>query len=335
MSDITALNEISKNEREITHPDFGTYVIKRPTHGIESKIEDVRTRQMNKDLQTLEIVEDPETGDRERVPAFLSRNNKSKMLSAHGTWTVEDDLKVLESEARYREVCLALDEAGFEGGEKLNTEVGELKARLIARLGSPGEGLKEQVEEILPSLEFVKEGDAFYFDEEIIMGRYAKARKEIHEFARSPIVDEILDETDKLHKRVMLYRKGVSANADLVTLRIREISLFADTLEARAENASRKAKVFYCTFNPTGERSWKSMADLEEEPTLKIRWLLEQIERFERLDFTTEAGRLNRFNFLQPLPAQSSSDASQEAEESSSAGESADNEPTSSSEPSA
>lgn len=333
MSDTVLLDEIAKNERVIEHPEFGRFIIRRPTHGVEAQIETARTRQINRDLQARDVIEDPITGERKEVPAFLTRKARADQLRFHGLWTHEDEYMLEEATDRYRDVAFKLEAEGFEGGWKLDEDLNALREKIRSVLGNKADKHKDAIDTVVPYLLTAAEGERPQ-DQDTGLS-YSEARLKLQKVTKKPEMDRLLNEADRLHRLVSLYNEGVKAQAEMVAYRIREISLFSDTLESRADRAAHVAKVFYCTFTEDHKPVWKTIPDLEKEPSMKLRWLLGEIERFERVEpgeTEEDIRRRERFNFLSPYQGTpESSDDSPEAPSSNLDGDSAEK-PTTSSE---
>lgn len=285
--DVLALNEIVQNKRTIEHPQHGTFVIRRPNFNIEAQIKTAEVRQVNADLQLRTVLEDPDRGTTREVPAILTRKARADQLNFHGLWTDKEIADVEEAVDAYREVCAQLEIAGFEGGWVLEEEIEELQTKLRAAVGD-----SELIKDVAPDLL-----DASTEEE------FAKARSELSLRAKNPEVDDLLENAARVHRLVALYNKGIKAHADFVVRKVRELELFAETVESRAERAVQVAKVFYCAALPNGERPWNTTQELMSESTDKVRWLFSEIERFERMDpgeSAEESRRKERFNFLLP-----------------------------------
>lgn len=298
MHDSKILQEIADNARRISHPEFGEFTISRPTNRIQAEIDTARTRSINRDLQAREIVEDPYTGESKEVPAFLTRSAKAEQLRFHGLWTLENETEIERATEAYRNACFDLDAAGYDGVEPLESGLKEVRTELTAILPAK-EKITEAIKVVAPDLNTAIDGPDLTTDAEI--EKYGAAREVLRKAGKSFQVDSLLERADNLHKLCGLYRNAVKAQAELVAMRIVELGLFADTLEARADKAAQVAKVFYCTKTQDGKRPWSSIADLEQEDLEKIHWLLTEIEKFERIDPSAteeDLRRQDRFNFL-------------------------------------
>jgi hypothetical protein len=293
--DIMLLNDIATNRRTITSDKFGTFVIKRPTYAIESQVEAAKARQTNADLQTRHLIEDPMTGDKREVPAFLSRHAKGKELRFHGLWSDELEEKLNNSAEEYRDVALRLDADGFEGGQALNDSILEVKASLHEIFG---DGMVKEIETVCPTLTRLVDVP---IDMTEAMSVYGKARKALSKAGKSRSVDDLLDAADRNHRLLMLYREGLQAQTTYLAYRINELELFSETIEARSEQAGRIAKVFFCTEDEDGKSPWANMSEMLKVSKEKMAWLLGEIERFERLDpedMDADGPKKDRFNFL-------------------------------------
>lgn len=292
MSDAIKLSELALNQRTISDPKYGEFIVRRPTHRIEADIDSARTRQLNRDLQTREMIPDPETGGQKQVPAYLSRAAKREQLIFHGIWSDNHDFEIQEASEKYQEACYALEMEGFEGAPAMLEELAELRTRLESLVDDPAP-VREAIALLTPEP-----------DLEVSLEDFAVARATLQEAGKSRAMDEALGRADRLHKLAGLYRAGVDAQMELFALRITEFSLFADTLEARADKAAQVAKVFYCALDPsTSKPYFKSLADVEDGDLEMVMWLVGQIERFQRLEpGQTEADleRRERYNFLAP-----------------------------------
>jgi hypothetical protein len=336
-NDAVALNEIATNERVVEHTDFGRFLIRRPTHRVEAEIETARTRQINKDLQAREVVLDP-NGEQKFVPAFLTRGAKAEQLQFHNLWTLENDIAIEEALNRYREVCKELDEAGFEGAWVLDEHLVQLRSDLNRVLGVKADRHADHVSAVAPDLDNLS--TLLQLKSDVVLAAFGEARAALRKAGKCAEMDKLLNEADGLHKLCGLYADGVTAQAELVQLRMIEFGLFADTLEARADKAAQVAKVFYCVLDPrTKKQAYGSVAELEADQIDKVAWLLGEVERFERLDSNLsemEAKKRERFNFLAPLPVRSDkSDALPATETSKPAGDSPEPASTTSTEASA
>lgn len=295
-TDTIILNEIAQNERLIEHSEYGNFLISRPTHRIEADIESYRTRTMNRDLQTRDLLTDPATGEQVAVPAYLTNHAKAEQLKFHGIWTDEDAEKVNEAANDYRDYCALLDREGFEGLVEQEGKVRELRKTATELLGDKAEKYAEALDTVLlePFGVVIEDSEA----------KFGTARAELMKASKTHAMSELLNKAEKLYKISVLCRRAIQAQTSLVALRMREIELFSDTIETRADHAARVAKVFYCTKNPlTKKLYWPTIAELESESSEKIGWLFEQIEKFERLEDLSEEeqSKRERFNFLRHL----------------------------------
>lgn len=321
-NDIIVLNQIAVNERVVEHSEYGNFLISRPTHKILADIESYRTRAMNRDLQTRDVIVDPLTGEKQYVPAYLTHQAKAEQLKFHGIWTDEDVTKLEAASTAFRDICAELEKEGFEGVSKVEARVNELRAKAIEILKDKFE-TDEQVREAVDIIFSLPYG-AIVEDAE---AKFGAARDTLMKASRTHAMSEVVEAAQSVYKQSMLCRRALQAQAELVALRMREIELFRDTVESRADQAARVAKVFYCTKHPlTKKPYWETIADLEAEPSEKIGWIFEQIEKFERLESVSEEEqeRKDRFNFLRflwELPS-ALSDDSPEAEPSKQDGDS-------------
>lgn len=299
MTDKELLNEIALNSREITHPEWGTFIINRPTNRILSQIASTRTRALNRDLQEREKVFDPSTEKYKLVPAFLTKQGKKKILEEFGDWTPEDDEKIKELEQRYRQVCVALEREGFEGVVELNKSYTEALQALQRLLESKSGDYSEELPILFPMDYASPEGE----ETERTPERYAKARASVERKAKDIEVVEVLGIVDKLYKQYDLLMQGIKAQGDLYVKKIEEITLFSDTAESRADKEAQLVKIQSCTKNPDKSLVWASSEDCQNEPPDKLSWLLTEIEKFERLDpnqpDNDKVG--SKYNFLSPI----------------------------------
>jgi hypothetical protein len=300
MSDNKILDEVALNRREITHDVWGSFIIKRPTNKIVSKIDTAVTRAYNRDIQTKErIVDEHEPKGFRDVPAFLTRTAKEKILNDYGEWTSEDRTKVAEAEKEYRKACFELDRAGYTTMSALIEEYDELKGALISILGKNAENLEKELAVLVPIDTPQEAGDYSAPD----IKEFMACRDKVEKAAKDLDAVAILDRLSQLHKQYSLIMKGTQAQADLFAIKVKEISLFTDTVESRSEKAGHIVKIFECTLDEKEQKPWKTLMDCEDSDPDMLAWLLGQIEAFERLDSTdtsTEEER-NRFNFLFPL----------------------------------
>lgn len=328
MSDKAIVAEIARNSRIIEHPEYGTYVVRRPTYQVQANIESARARSINMDLQTVQSIEDPATGDVRQVPAYLTRQSKAEQLKLHGIWGPQHERDLQEAIDKWRSVAEDLDKLGFEGSWVLDTQIQELKKNLSKH--TP-EKLAPELVVVCPSL------DAAFDDKDERYKAYTAARSTIKKATRSMVVDELLRDADRLQKQLELYGDGLKAQAEMLALRMNELSLFSDTIEARADKAGQVAKIFYCVQDPdTGKAPWRNTNELTDAPSEKVAWLLGEVEKFERLEPEDEGKdprRKDRFNFLGSLqvPAVPSEDSPEETT-SKPDGDSATDQPNSSSE---
>jgi hypothetical protein len=334
--DAKTLNEIATNRRMITSDLFGTFQIIRPTYSVEAQIESARARQINADLQERTAIEDPITGLAKEVPAFLSRRSKADQLRFHGLWSDEHEQRLEEVAETYRDTALALEGASFESADTLVAGITGIREQLAKNFKSKNLSLEEELLILCPSLDSVFDGT----EPVARVEAYKAARQAVGAAAGSPVVDELLDELDKYQRQLELFRDGVKAQTELFALRINELSLFADTMEARADKAGQLAKVYCCTLDAhTGKCPWKTQAELARQSPKLVPWLLMEIEKFERLEGTDapsadENKRADRFNFLAALGVfpSASSASSPEEQPSSPDGDSPDTDSESSTE---
>lgn len=307
MSDRVLFNEIALNQREVTHKIYGSFIVKRPTNRILSLIETAMTKSSNRDLQAREVVVDPETGKTKKVPQFLTKNSKMKLLEELGEWSEDDSLAIQEAESEYRRICSELHNAGYIGLEDLLGKLREVYSFITSKAKEKNK--EDKVQESLAQLFPMK--DAFELDtsnpqlpDQVSGEEYIALKKSVEKTLKDIDVVNHLDILDSLHKQYGFYLQGLSAQTNMLILRLREISLFSDTIEARADFAGRLAKVFYCSFTPDLKKVWESIEDCEDSPQELINWFLSEVERLERLDpagTEEDLKKRDRFNFLSPL----------------------------------
>lgn len=298
MTNEQVLNEIALNRRKVSHPVWGSFIIQRPTNRILSLMETERTRSLNRDLQEKEKVRDPMSGEAKLVPAFLTRKAKAKILEDIGEWTKEDARLTEEAEERYRNVCVRMESAGFEGVDELLKSYGDCLETIRDLI--PEEDLK-RLEAPLAA--------AFPLDEDILNldeKKYDAAKRKILKEVKSREVSNLFKEVDRFHKQYVLLRDGIQAQTDLYTMKLREVTLFSDTVEARADRATHMIKIAHCVLGEnTEERLWDSVIDVEDEPADKLRWLLNEVEKFERVDNNNidSTAKVGKYDFLSLLSA--------------------------------
>jgi hypothetical protein len=294
MSDSAILNEIALNERKITHPQWGSFVIKRPTNKISGQIETLKTRQRNRDLQTKDRVLDPETGEYRMVPAFLTTRLKKNLLKEQGEWSTKDEEDLNAAEKEYMRVCKELSDVGFTGVDDLFEGAEEIRQELENKI--LGHSKEKKLLADLKGL--FNEGEKQ--DPKV----YQKVRDTLQRELKDHEADVLLSELDILNQQYQLYYEGIDAQARLMGLRFREITLFNDTIEVRAENVQRIALIFYCTYDEDGEsKVWESIDECENDHEDKLGWLLGEIEKLRRLqagESEEDLKRKERFNFLFP-----------------------------------
>lgn len=300
-NDRTLLDQIARNERVVTHRTFGTYVVRRPTNRVQGLIDTARTRSINKDLQTKDMVVDPETGKLKAVPAFLTKSSKMKLLAEHGEYTEADEKAILEAEREFREVCKELNDLGFEGTKSLLADFKTAYQVVLAKVGD--KDVSEPLKVIFPMAEEFSKGVDLYDLSDLPSSsddkEFAKAKKAVEKALKDMEVVSMLNEVQKLHKQYGLVLRGLAAQSKLFILRMREMTLFADTVESRADYVSRLNKIFHCTYKIDGNKAWASQDACDDSNPDLLNWLLTEIEKFERLDpEDPEDTTKDKFNFL-------------------------------------
>jgi len=301
MTDHTVLTEVALNKREVSHRVWGgPFFIRRPTSRVLSKIDTVQTRAYNRDLQTKERIYDSEDPSKSTlVPAFFTRAAKEKLLKEHGDWTEEDRQRTVGAEDEYRKVCFELDSAGYVGMDFLLEEYKELSEELKAILGKNADKYEKELRILIPLY-----NDNDLSAEDASVEDFLAAKKVIDKAAKSAAALVLLDRLGELHKQYKLYIQGISAQTKLFTLKLKEISLFADTVEARSEKEGQLVKIFECVEDTDGNKLWKNVNACEDSSPEFLGWLLQEVEKFERLDPAANAEEdpsKNRFNFLSQL----------------------------------
>lgn len=304
MTDSQLLTEIAANEREVSHPKLGSFLIKRPNHRTFAQIDSARSRAMNADMQTKVSIVDPETGKSTFAPAYFTRNHKKKVLEQFSEWSEKDEVDITEAEQAYRNACIALDSAGFESTKVVLDAYEVAYKEMVALLGP------EKVEKLSAPL-----GSLFpetVLDNTIeglktLSGNYITARSTVEKAARSNDVSALLDRVDVLHKQYDLLLLGMETQTALFMLKLKEITLFADTIESRADKTAQLVKIIHCVLNPiTRTPKWSTVDACEEESPELLGWLLNEVETFEKLEEPVAGEKdPNRFNFLLPLVATS------------------------------
>jgi len=300
MTDTKILQEMALNRREITHDVWGSFIISRPTNRVLSKIETARTKSLNRDLQTTMTVE-TDDGTKE-VPAILTRKSKERILRMHQEWTDEDDQELLDATNEYQKVCFELEEAGYRGLDFITEAYDEIHDKFEKKLGDKYEKYLPDVKIVIPTIMDSEPPDTV--DEEELTAQYYKAKGRLEKYFKDISLSADFDKLDNLHKQYRLYVKGVVAQTRLYVIKYKEITLYADTAEARADKDGQLTKIVECTKSTDGSPAWASIDEAQEENPDKLAWLLSQIERFERLDPTEkeiDERVRNRFNFLFPL----------------------------------
>ena len=304
MSDTVILQEMALNKREIHHDTWGSFVISRPSNRVMSKIETAKTKSTNRDLQSSMLVDDMDNpGKTKQVPAILTRKSKEKVLRLHQEWTDEDDKEVQGATKEYQDVCFALEEAGFRGIDFVTEEYEKIHERLKEKLGDNYDKHFDKVATVIPTVATEPRTEE---NEEELLKSFTKSKRELEKLLKDLSLMEDFARLDVLHKQYRLYLKGILAQTRLYVIKLKEITLFSDTVEARSEKEGQLVKIFECTKTREGKSPWGSFQECEESEPDFLAWLLGQIERFQNLDPTEEAidERVrNRFNFLFPLGA--------------------------------
>lgn len=299
MQDHKMLDQVALNKREVTHPRWGSFIIRRPTNRVLSTLETLRTRSMNRDLQQKDIVEDPLTGEKKFVPAFLTERRKLELLDEMGEWTEKDRIAVIEAERAYRVSCLALDDAGYVGTYDLVNEYQELHRALLDEIG-PDLAI-ELTNELSIAFPVIGADPHNIKTFRSAPEGYPEARSKIESTAKSFAVRELLERVDELHKQYSLLNDGVEAQTQMYIAKSREVTLLADTVESRAESQALIGKIFHCTRDMDDNPVWGSMEECEDSAPELLRWLIAQIQAFERLDpedTEEDRDRMEKFNFL-------------------------------------
>jgi len=312
MTEYNVLQEMALNRREITHPVWGSFSISRPTNRILGKVETAKTRSLNKDLQSTLLVTDPGNSNlTKEVPAILTRRSKEKVLRLHQEWTDQDDEEMREATTGYQTVCFDLEEAGFTGIDFINLEYDEIHARFKEKLGSRYDKHAILVKTVIPTarleeVETLEDELPEEVTEEESVANYVAAKTKLENILQDLSLSEDFKRLDILHKQYLLYLKGIFAQTRMYTIKLKEITLFSDTVEARAEKEGQLTKLFECVRRTDRSKVWDSVMDCEESSPEFLSWLLREVERFQNLDPTEgeqDERVRNRFNFLFPLGA--------------------------------
>lgn len=306
MSDRVIFNEIALNKREITHPVYGSFIVRRPTNKILSIIATEVTKSSNRDLQARDIITDPETGEKKKVPMFLTRSAKMKLLRELGEWTDDDETALLESEAAYRDVCIKLNNENFNGVHELMAGLKEVYEFIHTKAEDKGalEAVKSDINTLFPMRSSFEDFEDNDYPDAPDGKSYGAAKNSVEHALKDLEVVQYLDTLDTLYKQYALYLEGISAQTKMLLSRVRELEMFADTIEARADLAGRIAKVYHCTLTSSEQKPWRTLDECQDSPQSLVSWLLSEIEKLERIDETAseeDIKRRDRFNFLLPL----------------------------------
>lgn len=303
--DTTLANELMRNERVVLHPKFGSVKLSRPTPEQEAQIADVRRKRYHTDLF--------DDADPKR-----SKDELRERAIAKGMWREEYEEQIQDLTRHMGEAMGILDAIGFRSLDSL-----------IAKYQTSVQALLD----LYPDNEEIQGVIRTYAN--LDLEPQSGDRTRIMDEAPTTKVDDLLEDTDTFRSQIDLLQELGKTRTELEKLRSREIRLFVDSLEARAEREEELARVYHCaTSVETGKPLWPSLDAMRKAPAEDVAFLVLEMAYF--VNGVTEEFKevLGRFGFTQRLIGTSdSSDDSHDQPESSLAGDSPESEVSPSSEP--
>lgn len=289
----TLQSELLYNERIIQHPKFGAVRLTRPTPYQEKQIAEARRKQTHKDM---------------RDPDVLSRDQLEKLAIEKGMWTPDMTQRITDLTHKTGEAMGLLDSLGFK---EFDAVLRDFQTTVVELL--------RVYDEDPTTREIVSR----YYD--LSLTPDAKDRSAIMDAAPSTVVDDLLETGDMLRTQMDLLNEMFKIRKELNELQAKQVRVFLDSLESRADRAEELATLYYCTMNAeSGKPLWPSYEEIWNARAEDVAFLMDEYHYF-RHGITDEFKEtLGKYGFIRRLTdTPNSSDDSPDQPQSNSDGESA------------
>ena len=243
--------ELIENHRVVYHGDYGFIHISRPTPSVERKIAEERRRIYHKDLKD---------------PDVLTSEEVTELLTSRGVWSADHSKRLEQLTAESANLMARLTALGFETPAKLYVDVVKMHTKLNA---SYGENMTTEVSDAIERV--------FNFQDNL----QTADLKILRENAPNTDVHELLDKAETLALQADLSKTFSEVKQELGKLMETHNRYFRDTIESRAMQVERMAKIFYCMLTPEGNPLWEKFEDMWDEDPDHINWLSAQLYYFE------------------------------------------------------
>lgn len=289
----TLQSELLYNERIIQHPKFGAVRLTRPTPYQEKLIAEARRKQTHKDM---------------RDPDVLSRDQLEKLAIEKGMWTADMTQRITDLTHKTGEAMGLLDALGFKEFDVVTREFQNALLELL-RVFDEDPDTREIISR--------------YYD--LTLKPDMKDRSAIMDAAPSTVVDDLLDAADALRTQMDLLNEMFKIRKELNELQAKQVRIFLDSLENRADRAEELATLYYCSADAaTGKPLWATYDEIWNARAEDVAFLMDEYHYF-RHGITEEFKEtLGKYGFIRRLTdTPNSSDDSPDQPQSNSDGESA------------
>jgi hypothetical protein len=277
--------ELIFNERVVTHPTFGNFKLTRPTPRKERLVAEERRKAYHSDI---------------RNPDILSRGQLEQFAITREMWSKESQNRLFELSWRIGEIIGVLDLVKYSSVEEVIKELTTIKEKLVELCLPNNENIEEVVDRML-DLE--------------IRTVSTEDRKAVMTAATSTDVDDLMERVDIVRAQAMLLKELNPLREELYELQEKSVSLFADSLEDRAERTKNLAEIYYNANREDGSPvcvNFESMLDLDPE---LLRFLQQELMIF-RTGIDDEKRKImekhNFLGFTPVAPTSATSEASPE-----------------------
>lgn len=263
-------DELLRNERTFDHPTFGPVRIRRPNGRQERLIADIRRKQYQTDLFD---------------DNMKSRDEIEKRAIEKGMWSADIPRRIEELTAKMGEAMAVLEALKFKSLDELLTDYRKNVADLIVLF----EG-NEEIQDVVRA----------YFN--LDLDPTSEARAKIVENAPSTVVDDLLEDGERLRSQVHLLTEMGKVRKDLEELQKRQSRLFVDSIESRADRAEEMATIYYCITNlESGKPLWPTFEEIYDAPPEQIEKLVWQMHYFRHGILPEFQERLAKYGFTPRL----------------------------------
>lgn len=301
MDETTILEqELVDNFRGVFHLKYGPLLICRPTPAVERKISEERRKVYHNDL---------------RNPDILTSEQVLELLKPRGIWSEEHNERLEKLTAESAQLMARLTALGFETPSKLYVDILKVHKKLET-------SFPEMSPEVSLALERIFNIGTPLETEDLMLLREAATNSDMH---------ELIEKTEILLLQADLSREFSEVKTNLSKLMETHNRYFRDTIEARAIQAERMARIFYCFRNGDDKPLWESLDKMWDEDPDNIAWLSAQLYYFEYGITDEHARALEVHGFMgRVVVTPNSSESSHDHPESNLDGEPQENEPQSS-----